>query len=90
MQTDSFHIDHCHHVRVDSSGRIRLPLELREKLGIESGDSIVVFENDDQVRFQSAAMALSQAQDYFASFAPEGVSLADELIADRREEAERE
>lgn len=90
MQTESSHVDHCHHVRVDSSGRIRLPLELREKLGIESGDSVVVFEDDDEVRLQSAAMALTQAQEYFASFVPAGVSLADELIAERRKEAERE
>ena len=79
-----------YHLTLDSAGRIRLPNAVRDRLGIEYGDAIVVIEDDDEIRLETAAAALSRAQDYFASFVPEGVSLADELMAERREEVGRE
>lgn len=82
--------DVCHHIRVDSSGRIRLPIELREKLGVSNGDCVVVFEHEDEVRLETAARALARAQDYFPSFVPEGVSLVDDLLKERHAEARDE
>lgn len=79
-----------YHLKVDSAGRIRLPNAIRERLGIEHGDAIVVVEDNHEIRIETAAAALARAQEYFASFVPGGVSLADELMADRREEAARE
>ena len=90
MQTETVTPDSLHHVRLDSSGRIRLPLELRNQLGVTTGDSIVVVSDDHEIKIDSAAQALRKAQDYFADFVPDGVSLVDELIAERRAEAERE
>lgn len=90
MQIDTDHMDQCHHVRMDSSGRIRLPFELRERLGLKSGDSVVVFQEDDDVRIETATHALRRAQEYFASFVPQDVSLVEELLEERRQEAARE
>lgn len=80
----------CHHIRVDSSGRIRLPVELKEKLGVTNGDCIVVVEHEDEIRLETAAQALIRAQEYFSSFVPQGVSLVDELLEERRAEAQGE
>lgn len=89
MQQETGQPNH-HHVRLDSSGRIRLPVSLREKLGIEHGDPVVVIEDDHQFRIETATDSLRKAQNYFSSFVPEGVSLADDLISERRDEAARE
>lgn len=90
MFTEVPRSDHCCHIRIDSSGRIRLPIEFREKLGVVSGDVLVMFEDHDEVRLESAARALARAQEYFAGFVPADVSLVDDLVAERREEAARE
>lgn len=79
-----------HHIRVDSSGRIRLPVELREKLGVIHGDCIVVVDRGDEVRLETAANALAKAQEYFASFVPEGVSLVNDLMDERHMEVGNE
>lgn len=80
----------CHHIKLDSSNRIRLPRNLRERLGINHGDWVVVVEEDNDVRLESIQQTVKRAQEYFASFVPEGVSLVDDLLAERRAEAEHE
>ena len=79
-----------HQVRIDTSGRIALPAVLRERLGLTFGDSLLVIEDDGEVRIETAADALKEAQAYVASLVAPGVSLADELIAERRSEAASE
>ena len=79
-----------HQVRIDTSGRIALPAILRERLGLTFGDSLLVIEDDGEVRIETAADALKQAQAYIASLVEPGISLADELIAERRSEAASE
>lgn len=90
MLNESDTTEESYHLTLDSAGRIRLPNAVRERLGVEHGDAIVVIEDDDEIRLETAAAALARAQDYFASFVPDGISLADELMAERREEVERE
>ncbi|MEZ6128903.1 MAG: AbrB/MazE/SpoVT family DNA-binding domain-containing protein [Planctomycetaceae bacterium] len=90
MDTELPQTDHCSHLRIDSSGRIRVPVEFREKLGVLNGDIIVMFADQDEVRLESAARALARAQEYFAGFVPADVSLVDDLVAERRDEAARE
>lgn len=90
MYTESGHQESLHHLRVDSSGRVRLPVQLREQLGVSHGDSIVVVADQNEIRLETAAQALLKAQEYFDSFVPDGVSLADELLAERRAEAASE
>lgn len=79
-----------HSARVDPSGRIVLPAEVRERLGIKPGDTLVLQDEGIALRVQSYDQALADAQAFCANLAPPEVSLADELIADRRVEAARE
>ena len=76
--------------RVDRQGRIMLPAEMRRRLGIEPGDTLVIDVGDDVVKLLTRRQALDRARRYLKRFVPDGVSLADELIADRRAEVERE
>jgi AbrB family looped-hinge helix DNA binding protein len=77
-------------VKVGPGGRIVIPANLREKLGVKPGDTVWLEEDGDQVRISSVRQAIRWAQDLVRQYVPEGVSLTDELIAERRAEAERE
>lgn len=76
--------------KVDPSGRIVIPAELRIRLGIAEGDELIVESDGGHVVVKTSEQALKDAQAYFASFVPPGVSLVDELLRERRDEAARE
>ncbi|MFZ0306049.1 MAG: AbrB/MazE/SpoVT family DNA-binding domain-containing protein [Terracidiphilus sp.] len=77
-------------VQVGEKGRIVIPAEMREALGIKPGDSVDISVKDYEVRISTREARLKQAQERIRKLIPPGVSLADELIAERREEAKRE
>lgn len=76
--------------RLDSSGRIVLPAELRSELGIRQGDELLIVRDKRGVHVETPEQASTAMRDYFKSLVPAGVSLADELIAERRRESERD
>lgn len=78
------------HTKVDPSGRILLPAELRTRNQIAIGDPIVVVEREYGIEVKTLEQSVREAQEYFLEFIPADVSLVDELIAERREEALRE
>lgn len=77
-------------VQVGEKGRIVIPAEIREAMGISPGDSIELRFKDDELRIFTRHARLKQAQERARRLVPSGVSLADELLAERREEAKRE
>ena len=71
-------------------GRVVLPSSLRRQLGLQPGDRLIVtVESDGTARLISATQLALSLQGLFSSAAPER-SLSEELIAERRSEAERE
>lgn len=77
-------------LRLGPDGRVLIPAPFREALGLGEGDTLIAAIVDGELRLLTIAAALRRAQAIVKQFAPEGVSLADELIEDRRQEAERE
>ena len=77
-------------VQVGQKGRIVIPAEIREAMGIAEGDSIDLRLNDYELRVSTRQTRLKRAQERARRLIPAGVSLADELLAERREEAKRE
>lgn len=77
-------------VRIIEGGKLIIPASMRRELGIATGDTMLVDVADGELRVRSLAKAIERAQAILRRHVPEGVSLADELIADRRREAERE
>jgi AbrB family looped-hinge helix DNA binding protein len=77
-------------VRVDSAGRVVIPADLREHLGIEPGQDLILVEGLNGIQLRTFAQAVRSAQEAFGPYRVEGVSVVDELLNDRREEARRE
>jgi AbrB family looped-hinge helix DNA binding protein len=76
--------------RIDASGRIVIPADVRLRHKLKEGDAVVMEEDADGLRLRSVVDVVRGVQDYFCKLIPADVSLVDELIAERREEAKRE
>lgn len=79
--------------KVIAGGKIVIPAELRRELGISDGDSLVL-ERDPRggIVLKTFAQVVREVQDEVRAASPPGSghSIVDELLADRRAEAERE
>ena len=73
-------------VSVDKQGRIVIPASLRRQLAIEQGAQLVAWVEDGKLVMQSKQLWQAIHQ---ACGEQQGVSLADELIADRRQAAKQ-
>jgi AbrB family looped-hinge helix DNA binding protein len=76
--------------KVDNGGRIVLPAEFRRALDLHPGDPVVLMLDDGEVRVRTLRQAVKRLQEFVRSYIPEGRSLSDELIAERRAESQRE
>ncbi|MEN8196880.1 MAG: AbrB/MazE/SpoVT family DNA-binding domain-containing protein [Pseudomonadota bacterium] len=77
-------------VSVGPGGRIVIPASFRRAMNIQPGDQLVVRFVDGELRAISPAEGVRRAQRLVAKYVPRDRNLADELIAERRQEAERE
>lgn len=77
-------------VKIIDGGKLVIPAPMRRELGISSGDTVMVDIADGELRVRSVGKALERARAILRRYVPDGVSLSDELIAERRLEAERE
>ena len=76
--------------RVAEGGRIVIPAKLRQALGIEIGENVTLSVKDNSLQITTQKEALRRLQALVRKHVPEDVSLADELIRERREESVRE
>jgi AbrB family looped-hinge helix DNA binding protein len=77
-------------LRVNENGRIVIPAAFRKALGIEIGDEIVLRLHEDELNITTQQARIRRAQQRARKYVKPGVSLADELLAERREAAKRE
>ena len=75
--------------QIGKNGRIILPARFRKALDIQGGDDILLRLEDGSIRIIPLRQAVALAQQTVRRYVPEGVSLVEALIQDRREEAER-
>ncbi len=76
-------------VTVGAKGRVVLPADLRARLGIGEGSELLARIEGRTLVLEPREAVLARVRDRFAAI-PADVSLADELIAERRAEARRE
>lgn len=77
-------------LRVGPNGEVALPASMLEALGLRPGMALAARLENGEIRLYTIAEAIRRAQELMRSVVPAGVSLVDELIAERREEARRE
>lgn len=74
-------------VKLDALGRLQIPAGLLKVAGLAGDEPVYVSASEEGIEILSRRAALKRAHDIARQFVPEGVSLADELIAERRREA---
>jgi AbrB family looped-hinge helix DNA binding protein len=76
--------------RVNEQGRIVIPAEIRRKMDIKPGETVLMEFEDGILKIESHRARIRRIQEEFKKYAKPGVLASDELIAERREEARRE
>jgi AbrB family looped-hinge helix DNA binding protein len=74
-------------MKMSDGGRVVMPAEIRQALGLKEGDAVLWSLVDGEARVTTRAQRIRQAQALVRKHVPAGVSLADELITERRQEA---
>lgn len=77
-------------MRVNENGRVVIPSSFRKALGIKAGDEVVLRIEDDELRITTLKRRMERAQRLVRKHVKPGRSLADELIAERRQAARNE
>ena len=77
-------------VRLGPDGRVVIPAAYRETLNLTEGDTLFARVEGGEIRLITPMAAMRQAEAIMREVVPDGISLVDELIADRRREAESE
>lgn len=76
-------------VRLGNQGRLVIPAKLRKLLEVESGDTLLVRFHEGQIVLEKTETIKRRLKERFAKL-PKGKSLAEELLIDRRKEAQLE
>jgi len=82
--------DEVAELRIGPQGRVVIPASMRKALGLEPGQTLVGHVEEGRLVLEPRDTMLRRVQARFAAAVPRDVSLAEELIAERREEARRE
>jgi AbrB family looped-hinge helix DNA binding protein len=76
--------------QIGANGRIVIPAAIREALNLKPGETLHLEVADGVLQIESFDQKLRQFQDELIRLVGPGRSLADELVAGRREEVRRE
>ena len=77
-------------VRIAQGGRLVIPAAYRKALGLEIGDEVILGLADGELRIYTRERAIRRLQEMVGRYVADDVSLADELISERRAESARE
>jgi len=76
---------------IDSKGRIKLPIDWLEKAGVELPSELLMSVTEEGgLLLETREQSRRRAQASVRKHIPEGVSLSDELINERRAEASQD
>jgi antitoxin PrlF len=74
--------------KIAEGGRIVIPAEYRQAMGLQVGDEVILQLDGKELRIFSIRQAIKRAQQLVSRYVPQDRALADELVAERRKEAE--
>ena len=76
--------------KLGKNGRVVIPVQFRKALGVSEGDTLMMTLDDGMIRILTPRKAIQRVQESVRRYVPRGISLADELIQERRAEQARE
>lgn len=76
-------------LKVDSAGRVVIPAEMRSAMLLDADGRVTATVVDGELRIITPMAAVRLLQRRAASLVPPGTLVSDELIAERRAEAEK-
>jgi AbrB family looped-hinge helix DNA binding protein len=81
-----------HRGKIVSGGRIQVPADIRKTLGLADGDSVILEVVGDELHVRSYLADIRRIQELLKPYRPKPGEplISDQLIADRRKEAENE
>lgn len=77
-------------VRVAAGGRVVIPADIRQSLGVKEGDELLIVRDGDGIRMTTVLQTAKEVQSFFAKFKKPGEGVVDEFLAGRRAEALKE
>jgi AbrB family looped-hinge helix DNA binding protein len=76
--------------KMSEGGRVVIPAEVRQMLGLKPGSQVLLSVEDGELRVLTTRQAIRRAQKLAEPYIQPGVSVVDELIAERRAENARD
>ena len=77
-------------LRLGPGGRVVVPANIREAMGLKQGDALVAELNGGKLVMEALADRIKELQALTAKYVPTGVSLVDEYLVEKRAEQARE
>ena len=75
---------------MEKSGRILIPAAIRRKLNLQQGSEVLLRVDEAGIQIGTREQALASIHERLRRYIPEGRILSQELIDERRAEAEKE
>jgi len=76
--------------RMGEKGRVVIPADIRKALGMDPGGTLDLRVKDGDLRISTLRERIRRVQERARKIIPPGVSLSEELSAERREAAKHE
>jgi AbrB family looped-hinge helix DNA binding protein len=76
--------------KLNNNGRIVIPAVIRQRMGLKPGDTLLLRIDGDVLVLESQQARIRRVQESLSRLIPADRILSDELIAERRAEAQRE
>ena len=82
-------MDQIYRAKVNDEGRLSIPAECRKRLGITPGQEVILQVDRTGLHLLTPELALKQLQEKVSAVVPPGANLVEDLIQERRQDAER-
>ena len=76
-------------VKISENGGLVIPAAYRKALGLKPGDEVLMVLEEGEIRVVSTHRVIARAQTLLRRYIPNGRSLSEELIRERRSEPSR-
>jgi len=83
-------MNHVIHTKMSEGRRVAIPAELCQEYGLRPGTAVVLEPSGSGIVLRPLDAVVREVQAFFADAAPPDVLLSEELLRDRRAEADRE